>query len=61
MKTCGHEGPLYRTVPKGQIGPWACRECIADGLYPDAPDPEPETVDLAEALDTAVRVERQET
>ena len=30
MKTCGHDGPLYRVSPKGTPGTFWCTECIRD-------------------------------
>jgi hypothetical protein len=51
MTRCPHEGPHYRSVPKGQTGPWLCKDCLAQTEY----EADPEIVKLAEILQEVMK------
>lgn len=53
MQRCEHDGPHYRSVPKGQVGPWLCAKCLEMTEH----EPSPETVKVAENIRAALEVD----
>lgn len=53
MQRCSHPGPHYRSVPKGEIGPWLCADCLAITEH----EPPPEVVEVTQEITKALEVD----